>query len=793
MGTRSLSNLMSIMVLAFAMMVAIGSAGASNGRDGTWSSIPAPPPAPPGDSIPSARLSMGAAYDSHRNQMIIFGGTPTYRNDAWTLSLGPHGHWIELEPAGVKPAPRHGAGAVYDVAGDRFIVFGGYDGNFHNDAWSLSLGASPVWTPLSPTGTPPPARAFNSTVYDAAGNRLIVFGGYDGFAFRNDVWALSLGAAPAWTQLSPAGPAPPVRDLSQGIYDPVSNRLVIFGGWNGAYLSDTWALSLGSSPAWSVIPAAAAPSARREFSPVYDGARNRMVIFGGTSGGISGPFVYYSDAWALNLTGSPAWQLVDPGTSVVTARFGHQSVYDPILDRLATFGGYDGSYLQQTAFLSFSAPTGWTEYTLPSPPDAAAPSPRREYSAAIDPDHRQMIVFSGTTLTLFDDDQTWAFALSGDPVWSRLHTPVAPHPRHGSTSIWDPLRHRMILFGGYDQTLSQYANDTWQLTTGPGPAWAELVTTGVRPDGRLSHGAIYDPLRDRMLVFGGLNFASLADLWELPLSGPNALQWHSIAAAGTPPSPRWGMSMTYDPLGDRAVVFGGNAAGPRDETFALDLSNGTPAWSRLATGGPNPTPRYLHTTVYDSAGQRLVLYGGFNLNSGFLGDVWELRLGAHARWNKLRPDGLSPGERDLMTAVYDAGGDRLAVFGGYRDSQRMFFGDTQFLTWGAGSKPTYRVEDGASRPVLPAAVAPRFELTRIQPNPAPSTFTVEFSLPVTATAQLDLVDLSGRVVDARILDSLGGGVHRVEMGRGLHLPIGVYFLRLRQAAKVQVRRISVVR
>jgi CheY-like chemotaxis protein len=64
-------------------------------------------------------------------------------------------------------------------------------------------------------------RAFHTTVYDAANNRMTLFGGGTGQfcsgapPLKNDVWALTnadgSGGTPNWTQLSPAGSIPSVR------------------------------------------------------------------------------------------------------------------------------------------------------------------------------------------------------------------------------------------------------------------------------------------------------------------------------------------------------------------------------------------------------------------------------------------------------------------------------------------------------------------------------------------------------------------------------------------------------
>ncbi len=69
------------------------------------------------------------------------------------------------------------------------------------------------WTQLSPTGVPPSVRDHHSAVYDSANNRMMVFAGDDGSCSGgNDVWVLSnadgTGGTPVWTQLNPTGGPP---------------------------------------------------------------------------------------------------------------------------------------------------------------------------------------------------------------------------------------------------------------------------------------------------------------------------------------------------------------------------------------------------------------------------------------------------------------------------------------------------------------------------------------------------------------------------------------------------------
>src|SRR3989304_1860788 len=83
-------------------------------------------------------------------------------------------------------------------------------------------------------------------ILDEANNRLILFGGFNGRAYFNDVWAMSLAhGSEAWTKISPEGILPAPRGQHTAIYDSVNDRMIVFGGHSPYYnWNDVWALSL---------------------------------------------------------------------------------------------------------------------------------------------------------------------------------------------------------------------------------------------------------------------------------------------------------------------------------------------------------------------------------------------------------------------------------------------------------------------------------------------------------------------------------------------------------------------
>lgn len=267
---------------------------------------------------PSPRQSHTAVLDPVRQQMIVFGGKAAAQlNDVHALLLEPEPAWVALSPTGAAPLPRSAHSAIYDPVGDRMIVHGGWDGTIRSDTWALTPAGEPTWTELEPLGGTPPAWYGHSALYDPAAQRMVVTCGQDAYGRHNFTWALSLAEHLIWSEVDGTFPRPTYRDLSAATYDPLRERMILFGGLDdGGLRNDAWSLSLQGEPTWKALtPARTPPSPRYGHSSVYDGARDRLIIFGG-------PGAAASDTWALEFepaTGLPGVDPTVPGTITVGA------------------------------------------------------------------------------------------------------------------------------------------------------------------------------------------------------------------------------------------------------------------------------------------------------------------------------------------------------------------------------------------------------------------------------------------------------------------------------------------
>ena len=71
---------------------------------------------------------------------------------------------------------------------------------------SMSAPDTATWVQLSP-GSSPPARSYLAMAYDPVSGKIIMFGGFDGVGYLNDTWTFD---GVTWTQVATNTP-PPAR------------------------------------------------------------------------------------------------------------------------------------------------------------------------------------------------------------------------------------------------------------------------------------------------------------------------------------------------------------------------------------------------------------------------------------------------------------------------------------------------------------------------------------------------------------------------------------------------------
>jgi hypothetical protein len=446
--------------------------------------------------LPPARWGHVLAYDAGRARIVLHGGQDANQRfgDIWEYDGA---NWSEVS-AIRRPNERHGPLLVRDAARGKLVLFGGRNGSgFFSDTWELEDVAVPsgqgaLWTRKA-AANPPSARSGQGFAYDVARNRTLAFGGFDGTNFFGDMWLFD---GIVWAQAL-AATLPPPRTASGMCYDTARAVAVLFGGLNATTSlgNDTWEWN-GS--AWSLRTTATAPPSRFYHSMSYDSMRQRTVLFGGRSNQgalLADTWEYDGVTWTLRATSGPSprqaammcfdpvrnetvlfgggtpgavnaetwtwngsvWSQRSPAVSPA-ARLQGAMVFDPARARIILFGGGGPNWANDFSDTWEWDGANWTPATLVRGDGVSNPGPRADHAASYDPRSERILLFGGQNGGgCLGDAWSW----DGDS-WSRHQfTSVSPFPRSGAQMWRDGVLGELVLFGG--GCGSTFANDLWSL------------------------------------------------------------------------------------------------------------------------------------------------------------------------------------------------------------------------------------------------------------------------------------------------------------------------------------------
>lgn len=437
--------------------------------------------------------------------------------------------------------------------------------------------------------------------------------------------------------------SPPLRHSHSMVYDSISNRVVLFGGWPdlGAHAyNDTWSYDYDNNT-WTDMNPSASPSQRHSSPLAYDTKHDRVILFGGGTLGNLDNF----ETWSYNYN-SNSWKNISPSSHPSTGS-GAAMVYDTKIDKSILFGGCygGGTRLNVTWAYDYNNNT-WIELKpLISPP------PTYFHAMAYDSESDRIIVFGGDILNTINDE-TWAYDYLNN-TWENMTSSIRPFARVWHSMTYDAIHDRIILFGGYDT--ESYFNDTWAYDYNSN-IWTNMSAQPA-PFFRWGHALAYDSKNDRTILFGG--FAGDADSDETWSYDYNGNKWVNLDA-WLNPSPRDLSAMVYDSKDDRIILFGGFDGRGLDDTWAYDYTTNT--WMNL---NPNKRPegRGWHTMAYDIRQDRIILFGGADTGNIYYDDTWSYDY-RNNTWTNMSPT-IHPNMRFESAMAYDSQSDKTILFGGW--------------------------------------------------------------------------------------------------------------------------------
>lgn len=265
------------------------------------------------------------------------------------------GRWEEVEATNTPPPPRRDAALGYDAARNRIILFGGRSGGPLNDTWAFDL-ETRTWQPLA-TGdvSRPPARFSMVAGMDATRNRFLIATG-QGDGFFNDVWSFDL-LTDSWAPVAVQGGPPPARYGSAGGIATNGAAFYLSHGFTDqGRFDDTWGLDLATDTWHNVTPADGRPL-RRCLHAATLASPSSLILFGGCASGF-GPCPL-GDTWQFD-TVAGSWATI-PTPDTLSPRIFPSLVPLGDTDQILLFGGEsDGTDLNDTWLLD-TTEGNWTQ------------------------------------------------------------------------------------------------------------------------------------------------------------------------------------------------------------------------------------------------------------------------------------------------------------------------------------------------------------------------------------------------------------------------------------------------
>lgn len=259
-----------------------------------------------------------------------------------------------------------------------------------------------------------------------------------------------------WAQKTPVRPT--ARTAVSMAYDSVRNVCVLFGGYDGAYLQDTWEWN-GTTWTQKATGAVTKPSIRGYHSMVFDVANNKTFLFGGFDGATK-----FNDCYIWD---GSVWVNATPVTKP-TGRYSAGMAYDLSRNRAVLFGGQAGGLLQDTWEWDGSA---WSEKASGA---VTKPSNRHSLSLAYDPNNSSVLLFGGYTGSVNDETWTW-----NGSVWTQKAPATVPAARQKHSIVHDMPNNNVVLFGGLTAAILLNTTHIWN-----GSNWV-LQAPGTSPTARM--------------------------------------------------------------------------------------------------------------------------------------------------------------------------------------------------------------------------------------------------------------------------------------------------------------------
>jgi len=519
---------------------------------------------------------------------------------------------FRLEPASLGPP----AGRIYFASGDKVIALRPstarmvwYVGNSNNKVCCFEADS---------TVTAGPMIANYGAVDDPTTVHWILYFGTESGEFYQL-------REPGWAEVNPidkSSEIPSGKDVSRTTLDSKVTSIAVYADDRGAVSShervfvgteegkvyafsaiwkddESWFFD-ATIEEWQRTYPEKRPLPQDEHVMAYSPTSNEVLFVSGDDG-LPTDAADLVETWVFNLTGT-SWRELDSMSAATFPRRESAMVHIPSDDSALLYGGRHGNViLGDTWAFDFSTET-WDEIDQM----AFSAGARRGHSMAYVSSEDAVYLFGGHQL---DVNRTMKLDLSSW-TWSSIDTSEDAIAEMGTSMVHDPIKDRLIIFGGdgFLDTSSNNQTKTYDISSG---SWSWIDTpTNLTP--RAWTSMAYDNVTNTAILFGGEDELGerIRETWRLNLTDDT---WERLDPTSSP-SARFSSSMVF--TGDsQAFLFGGDDYEP-SELWNVTASEGPILMADLPLmmkNSPEASPA-IYSEEGDKDGAYLVFNGGGYLN-----------------------------------------------------------------------------------------------------------------------------------------------------------------------------------
>ena len=261
----------------------------------------------------------------------------------------------------------------------------------------------------------------------------------------------------------------------------------------------------------------------------------------------------------------------------------------------------------------------WTKLAINPPPTI-----QQSYSIAYNTSHKRIVAYGGRTGFKSDFqnvNETWGFDYQ-KTIWVNLEPKNSPPWRVSHSMVYDPVGDKIIMFGGDD--FKQGFKDLWSYDYFSN-LWTN-ITPDYSPGAREMHGMVYVPGREVIIMVGGRRHnggAAYFDIWELNCK---TYTWRKLNPENNPKVSDH-VNITYDLSAKKVLLY------LAPEIWAYDLNAND--WTQLM---PDNKPNLDHSSfLYDPKHNKSILFGNIFGKEGRFTWVFDY---SRNNWTNITPQNM---------------------------------------------------------------------------------------------------------------------------------------------------------